>query len=212
MAPKSSATTAASSAAPPQGRLAVLTGFAVAAAAIPVPVVPDRLIARVRGAVVHDIISRHGRSLTTEARSILADPGEGHAALRRAAEAVALELLRRLRTLGSLAAAVRGLEVFALGHLLDRYITTARPTGTIRIHAEEARRIRELISRATARTLSPALTPASAVLPAGGEDLRDEFTRWVDTLLLGSASAPDYIARRLSAAFDEVMRSTPSSG
>ncbi|AKT36271.1 hypothetical protein [Chondromyces crocatus] len=208
MVTKSSVATAASPITPPQGRLAVLTGFAVAAAAVPVPVLPARLLARVRGAIVHDIVSRHGLSLTTDARKILADPGEGHATLRKAAETVALELLRRLRALGSVAAAVRGLEVYALGHLLDRYITTVRRTGTIRIHADEARKIRELITRAIARTLSPSLTPAAALLPAAGEDLRDEFTRWVDTLLLGSASAPDYLKRRLSAAFDDIVRSS----
>lgn len=206
MSTKSPAVTAATSAAP-TGRLATLSALAVAAASVPVPVVPDRLIARIRGAIAHDIAARHGLSLTTDARQILAEPGEGHAALRRAAELLALELLRRLRSLGSIAAVMRGFEVYALGHLLDRYFGGARATGSIRVQAEEARRIRELITRTVARTLSPTLSPAPAVLPQSGEDLRDEFTRWMDTLLLAGAGAPDYLERRLNTAFDEIVRS-----
>lgn len=207
MSTKSPAVTAATSAAPPTGRLATLSALAVAAASVPVPVVPGRLIARIRGAIAHDVAARHGLSLTTDARQILAEPGEGQAALRRAAELLALELLRRLRSLGSIAAVMRGLEVYALGHLLDRYFGGARATGSIRVQAEEARRIRELITRAVARTLSPTLSPAPAVLPQSGEDLRDELTRWMDTLLLAGAGAPDYLERRLNAAFDEIVRS-----
>jgi hypothetical protein len=207
MSTKSSPATAVSSAAAPPGRLAVLTGLAVAAASIPLPVVPTRLLARIRGAIAHDTVARHGLSLTTDARLILAEPAADRPVVRRAAEAVALELLRRLRGVGVLAAAGRALEVYALGHLLDRYLATARPTGAARIHAEEARRIRELIHRAVMRTLSPSLNPSVVVLPAGAEDLRDELTRWTDTLLLAGAAAPGYLERRLDAAFDDVVKS-----
>lgn len=207
MSTKSSPVTAASPTAPPPGRLAVLTGFAVAAASIPVPVVPSRLLARIRGAIAHDVVARHGLSLTTDARILLAEPGGNQPVYRKAAEMVAMELLRRLRGVGVIAAAAQGLEVYALGHLLDRYLATARPTGAARIHADEARRIRELINRAVARTISPTLNPAQMVLPAGAEDLRDEVTRWTDTLLLAGAAAPDYMERRLNAAFDDVVKS-----
>jgi hypothetical protein len=212
MSTKSPATTAASPAAPPTGRLATLAAFATAAAAIPVPILPDRLLSRIRGAVAHDTVARHGLSLTTDARLVLAEPAGDRAALRAAAAVVALELLRRIRGMGALAAAARGLEVYALGHLLDRYITRARPTGAIRIHADEARRIRDAVNRAVARALSPTLSPSTVILPAAGEDLRDEFTRWVDMLLLASAAAPDYLERRLNAAFDEIMGSPPHDG
>jgi hypothetical protein len=41
------------------------------------------------------------------------------------------------------------------------------------------------------------------------EDLRDEFTRWIDALLLTSAALPSYLERRLEAAFDEIVEQTP---
>src|SRR5262249_59786798 len=50
------------------GRLGVLTGVAIAAATVPIPFVPDRLVARVRGAVAPDVVARHGLSLTADAR------------------------------------------------------------------------------------------------------------------------------------------------
>jgi hypothetical protein len=205
--PKSSAVTATQAGAPPTGRLAVLTAFAMAAAAVPVPIVPDRLLARIRGAVVHDTVARHGLSLTSDARDVLVRPGADHTILRKAAEMLAVELIRRLTALGTVTAAARGLEVYALGHLLDRYITQSRPTGTVRIHADEARRIRDAVDRSIARALSPALQPGPTILPGGVEDLRDEFTRWVDALLLAGAAIPEYLERRLNAAFDEMVRS-----
>jgi len=204
MSPKSPA--AASPTAPPSGRLAVLTGLAVATASVPIPILPGRMIARIRGAIAHDTVARHGLSLTTDARYILAEPSADHAVLRRAAETVAVELIKRLRGVGMVAAAASGLEVYALGYLLDRYLAIARQTGAARIHADEARRIRELINRAVARLISPTLSPTQAILPAGAEDLRDEVTRWTDTLLLAGASVPDYLDRRLDAAFDAVLR------
>ena len=204
--PKSSAVTATSSGATPTGRLAVLTVFGVAAATIPLPVLPDRLLARIRGAVVHDAVARHGLSLTTDARDILARPGGDHTMIRRAAEALAVQLLRRFGALGTVAAVARGLEVYALGHLLERYITEVRPTGAVRIQAEEARRLREAFDRTVARAFSPALDAGPTVLAGGAEDLRDEFTRWIDALLLAGAAVPSYLERRLDAAFDEIAQ------
>ena len=51
--------------------IAVMTAYAIAAAAIPLPILPDRMLARVRGAVVHDIVSRHRLSLTSNARALI---------------------------------------------------------------------------------------------------------------------------------------------
>src|SRR5436309_8079180 len=83
-------------AAPPSGRLAMLTAYAMAAAFIPLPFVPERLIARVRGAVVHDIMNRHGLSLTSDGRAALASAdSEQRAKLVWAAENVARQVLRR---------------------------------------------------------------------------------------------------------------------
>src|SRR4051812_12126456 len=115
-ASSSSSTAVALSAPPPSGRLAVLTAYAMAATAIPIPFLPDRVLARIRGAVVQDVVSRHGLSLTSDARDVLASPeSESRTKLVRAAEGMARQLLRRLRPLGVLNAASRGAEIFALG-------------------------------------------------------------------------------------------------
>jgi hypothetical protein len=195
---------------PPTGRLAVMTAYAVAATAIPIPFVPDRLLVLVRGAVVHDVTARHGLSLTSDARAALAEPdSETRTRVVRAAESVARQVLRRLRPLGVITAASRGVELYALGLLLERYVTDVRAEGAVRMHLEEARIVRDTIDRSIVRALSPALQPSPTVIGEGHEDLRDEFTRWIDALLLTSAALPSYLERRLEAAFDEVVDQTP---
>lgn len=202
------ATTPAS--APPTGRLAVMTAYAVAATAIPIPFLPDRVIAMVRGALVHDVASRHGLSLTTDARAVLADVNsEARTRVTRAAEGIFRQVLRRVRPVGILSGASRGVELYALGHLLERYVTSIRTTGAVRLHLEEARLVRSAIDRAIVRALSPSLRPHLSMLPEGHEDLRDEFTRWTDAIVLTTATLPSYIERRLEAAFDEIVEATP---
>src|SRR3954468_9486572 len=89
------ATVALSPSTPPTGRLAVMTAYAVAATAIPIPFLPDRVISRVRGAVVHDIVSRHGLTLNVAARAVLAEPeSELRTRLVRTAETVVRQVLR----------------------------------------------------------------------------------------------------------------------
>jgi hypothetical protein len=211
VAPASTSTMAESPAsAPPAGRLAVLTAYAVAATIIPIPFVPDRVLSRVRGALVFDIASRHGLSLTTDAREVLGEPdSEMRTKLVRTAETIARQLLRRLRPLGMLASASRGVEVYALGLLFERYVTQVRRSATLRVHRDEARKVRDVIDRSLFRALSPSLKPATQTVSEGVEDLRDELTRWVDAVLLTSAAVPSYLERRLTAAFDEIVRETP---
>lgn len=207
--PPSSAV-AVSSSPTPSGRLALLTAYAFATSAIPIPFVPDRVLYRVRGAIVHDVASRHGLSLTSDARNLLADPSSEHRTrLVRAAEGVARQLLRRLRPLSVVDTVSRGVEVYALGHLFDRYIREVRPTATVRVHLEEARRVRDVIDKAVIRAISPTLQPNQTMVPDSIEDLRDEFTRWVDAVLLTSATLPSYLERRLEAAFDQIVAETP---
>lgn len=210
--PETEATSAVAttSPSPPAGRLAVMTAYAVAASAIPIPFVPDRVIESVRGAMIHDVASRHGVSLTADARSMLASPAsEQRTRLVRAAEGLVRTLLRRVRGLGLVSSASRALEAYALGLLFERYLTDVRPTGAVRMQVEEARRVRDGIDRAVIRAFSPSLKPKAALLPAGADDLRDEFTRWVDALLLTGATLPAYVQRRLEAAFDEIVAETP---
>lgn len=201
-----SAIDATALAAPLPGRLGLLTTFAIAASAIPIPIVPDRLVDRVRGAIVHDTVARHGLSLTTEARAVLAAPGGlDRTVLVKAAEVLLTAVLKRLGPLGATVLVARGLETYALGHLLDRYLSRGRTERGARIQAEEARRLRSSIDRALVRALSPALHPAIATLPGPVEDVRDEWTRWTDAALLTVASLPSYVERRLEAAFDQVV-------
>jgi hypothetical protein len=187
-----------------------MTAYAVAVTAIPIPFVPDQVLVRVRGAVVHDVAARHGLSLTSDARAALAEPdSEARTRFVRAAESVARQILRQLRPLGVLTAASRGVELYALGLLLERYFSNVRAEGAVRVHLEEARLVRAAIERSILRALSPALRPAPTTLGEGVEDLRDEFTRWIDALLLTSAALPSYLERRLEAAFDEIVEQTP---
>jgi len=192
-------------AAAPTGRLAVMTAYAVAATVIPIPFVPDRVLAIVRGALVFDVAARHGLSLTEGARNVLADPNsESRTRVARAAESLFRQVLRRLRPVGVLSSASRGIELYALGHLFDRYITHVRATAAVRMHVDEARVLRDAIDRAILRALSPSLRPDFAALPTGHEDLRDEFTRWLDSVVIVTATLPSYLERRLEAAFDEI--------
>ncbi|WP_240807210.1 hypothetical protein [Polyangium spumosum] len=209
--PQSQSTVAVPTAASaPTGRLAVLSVAAMGALAIPLPILPDRMVTRLRGALAHDTATRHGISLTTDARALLANvDSEQNAARalgRKAAEAIGFAILKRgLGPLGALTNVARALEVFAFGHLFDRYVAQVRQSGAVRIHAEEARKIRETIDRAFLHAFSPMLRPTPITLPDSVEDLRDEFTRWIDTAILTGASLPSYVERRLEAAFDEVV-------
>ena len=209
--PQSQSTVAVPTATPaPSGRLAVLSAAAMGALAIPLPILPDRIVTRLRGALAHDTATRHGISLTTDARVLLAsvdsEQNAGRALARRAAEVIGFAILKRgLGPLSAITNVARALEVFAFGHLFDRYITQVRRSGAVRIHAEEARKIRETIDRAFLHAFSPMLRPTPITLPDTIEDLRDEFTRWMDTAILTGASLPSYVERRLEAAFDEIV-------
>ena len=208
----------ASTGSPPvPGRLVALTGASLLACAIPLPLLPDRAVRQVRGAIAHDVLSRHGISLASEGRDVFAalrssDPAR--ALLRKAAELVVRRILRRLGPLAPLTATVAALEVYALGRLLERYAEQVRPrhhsaARSVRMLESEARQVREAIDRSLLRAFHPSLQPTQLLLSEGVEDLRDEFTRWIDTLLLTGATLPSYVGRRLDAAFDQVIDESP---
>ena len=44
------------------------------------------------------------------------------------------------------------------------------------------------------------------------EDVRDEWTRWTDAVLLTTATLPSYVERRLEAAFDQVIAEAKAHG
>jgi hypothetical protein len=95
--------------------------------------------------------------------------------------------------------------VFALGHLFDRYLERHRGSKSVRMSADEARAVRKLIEGAVIRAFSPTLQAEQIPILPPVEDLRDEFTRWADTLLLAGANLPGYLERRLNAAFDGLI-------
>lgn len=190
------------------GRLPVLTGMSLAVAAVPIPILPLRALGHVRGAVVHEVTTRHGLSLSSDAREALAAPSSADAVramFRRGVELMARRILRRIGPLAPLSAMARSFEVYALGHLLDRYCGEVRPPGTVRILEPEAQRVRRAIDAAVVAAFHPSTQPTTLHLREGAEDLRDEFTRWIDTALLGVASLPSYLQRRLDGAFDEIV-------
>ena len=191
----------------PTGKLAVLSAASMGALALPLPVLPERVVGRLRGAIAHDIAARHGLSITADARKLLADPSRqvGPSKLAQSAlEMIGRTLLSR-GPFGALASVAGGIEVYAFGHLFERYLTRVRSSQAVRIGIDEAKLIRQHIDRSILRLFSPYLRPASITMQDLVEDLRDEFTRWVDTAILTSASLPSYFERRLEAAFDEVV-------
>lgn len=194
----------------PAGRLTVLSTFVMAANAVPIPLLPDAVVTRIRGAIAHDTAARHGLGLTSDARTVLASvDAENRAMARRAGETLIREVLKRLGPLAVMGTLSRGIEAYALGLLLNRYIERIRASAKARIDVDEARRIRDAIDRAVLRVLSPALKPETTTMSRGGEDLRTETTRWLDTLILTGASLPGYLERRLEAAFDDIAAETP---
>lgn len=200
---------------PVPGRLGMLTAMSLLAGAIPIPILPERALRQLRGAIVHEVASRHGISLSSDAREVLANPSSKDRMrdmLRRGAEMFAKRVLRRIGPLGPLSKVARTVEIFALGLLLDRYFAQVRQVKSARILETEARRIRDAIDASVIRALYPSLEPTPLMLPQASEDMRDEFTRWIDTLLVGVATLPSYFERRLTAAFDEIARTSPELG
>lgn len=190
------------------GRLAILTGFSLAASAIPIPLLPDRIIFQIRGAIVQDVAARHGLSLTTDGRKALAEASHESAmrdVLKRGLGFLSKTFVKRLSPISKLVTASSALEVFAMGHLFDRYLERHRGSKSVRINNDEAKAVRKLIDTAVSRALSPSLRADPMPLLPPVEDLRDEFTRWIDTLILMGAGLPSYLERRLDSAFDAVI-------
>src|SRR4051794_34673723 len=56
------------------GRLGTYTMLGAVTGVVPLPWLPDVVARRIRGALVHDLTSRHGLSITPEARAALVEP------------------------------------------------------------------------------------------------------------------------------------------
>jgi uncharacterized protein (DUF697 family) len=192
------------------GRLGTYTVLGAATGIVPLPWVPDAMVRRVRGALVHDLTARHGLSLTHEARSVLAEPGGTEGPRGFLSQGVTFAVTRVLGRFGPLAVIppVRSaLGTWVLGHLLQRYLETARTQRSVRIDVEEARRVRRAIDQALLYALTTDAHRSREDRPIAPEDLREPNEQLVDGVLISLASMPGWLVRRLEAAFDEVLSS-----
>lgn len=190
------------------GRLGTYTVLGAMTGVVPLPWIPDVMVRRIRGALVHDLTARHGLSLTPEARAVLVEPAgtEGpRGVLRQGVIFAATRVLGRFGPLAAVSPVRSALGTFVLGHLLQRYLETARTQRAIRIDVEEARRVRRAIDQALVYALTTQPKPSREDKPIAPEDLREPSTQVVDGVLISIASLPGWLTRRLEAAFDEVF-------
>jgi hypothetical protein len=193
-----------------RSRLGVYAAIGASLGTVPVPWLPDAFARRVRGALVHDVASRHGLSLTRDARDVLAEPSgpDGpRGLLSQAARFIGVRLALRLLTGFGPAAVVwparHALGTYLLGHLFDRYLELSRTERAVRIDVEEARRVRLAVDGAVLRALTVVTAPVidSPVI----DDQRDGVDVFVDALLGIAAGLPAKGLRRIEAAFDELL-------
>lgn len=193
-------------------RLAMLSALGAAGSAVPIPLVPGAIERQVRGAVAHDVLARAGLSLTVQARVVLAQTEvsdeKGRIVLREAAVYVARRMFKRVNPMSVLAPARAGLEIFALGVLLERYVRAHRRGPSVRVHVAEARGVRTAIDLAVSRALTKGVA-TEAIPQSAAEDMRDDLTRVLDAVLLGGASVPGYLVRRIESAFDDIAKDQP---
>jgi hypothetical protein len=190
------------------GRVGTYAALGAAAGSVPLPWIPDAFTRRVRGALAQDIAARHGLSITQEARELLSEPagtegprGVGAQAMRF----VTRRLLGRFGPLGIVPPIRSGLETFVLGHLFARYLGGLRTERAVRIDVQEARELRRAIDRALVLVMSPEVHGHVDGAAHAPEELRDTVTQVVDGVLMTFAGAPEWMLRRIEAAFDEAL-------
>jgi hypothetical protein len=186
------------------GRLGSYATMGAAIGLVPLPWLPGALSDRLRGALLQDVARRHGLSLSKEARAILSvsfGPPMMRGLIGQAVAFASGRLLGRFGPLAALAPVRGALATFVLGHLFHRYVSVTRQERTVRIDAEEARKVRRAIDAALLRALTTA-APSEPVESVDADDVRDELTRITDGLLAAAASVPGWLVRRLDAAFD----------
>jgi len=190
------------------GRVGTYAALGAAAGSVPLPWLPDAVARRVRGALAQDIAGRHGLSITREARDLLAEPAGTEGPRGIGGQAIRFFTRRLLGRFGPLALVgpIRGgLETFVLGHLFARYLDGARTERAVRIDVEEARVVRRAIDRALLLAASPEVKAHVDAGLRSPEELRDGPTQMLDSVLMTFASAPEWLLRRLEAAFDEAV-------
>jgi hypothetical protein len=192
-----------------RSRLGVYAALGASIGGMPLPWLPDAFARRVRGALVHDVATRHGLSLTREARDVLAEPSGPDGPRGLVAQALrffgARLAVRAMTSFGPIAMVWplrHALGTYLLGHLFDRYLELSRIERAVRIDVEEARRVRLAIDGAFLRAVTvvaPTVRDATVI-----DDQRDASAIFTDALLGFAAGLPSRVMLRLEAAFDEL--------
>ncbi len=189
-------------------RVGAYSALGAVTTVVPLPWLPDLGLRRVRGALAHDLAARHGLSLTADARDILAEPWTSmfpRGMLAQAVRFVGARLISRVGPLGWVSPVRAGVSTFVLGHLFERYLETARTDRSIRLDAEEARRVRKAMDKALVLLFTQETSSPWKNMPQPPEDLRNASTQLMDGLVLSAASLPGWVIERLEAAFDEAL-------
>jgi len=193
------------------GRISTYAAIGALAVALPLPILPEIIARRVRGALVYDVTARYGLSVTPDARKVLTarsglggPKGFAGTALRFATGRV----LSRLGPLTFLPPVQSALYTFALGHLLHRYLEAGRDSRAARIDMLEARELRRAIDEAILGSLRTTARVEDVDF-GQPEELRDQITKLVDGAIAVVAGVPSWLVRRLEAAFDEAIAKQP---
>jgi hypothetical protein len=189
-------------------RVGAYAALGAATTMVPLPWVPDAFLARLRGTLSHDLAARNGLSLTEDARKVLGEPWSSQlprSVLAQAARFATARVLSRMGPLGWLSPMRVALSTFVLGHLFQRYLETARTERSIRINADEARKIRKAMDKALLLVFTQEAASPWKSVPHAPEDLRDTRTQFMDGLILSAASLPAWVVERLEGAFDEAL-------
>jgi hypothetical protein len=193
-----------------RGRLGVYAAIGASIGSMPFPWLPDAFARRVRGALVHDVATRHGLSLTWEARDVLSEPsgpdgprGLVTQALRFIGGRVALRLVTGVGPLAMVWPLRHAAMTYLLGHLFDRYLDFSRTERAVRIDVEEARRVRLAIDGAVLRALTVAAPPVGE--PTAIDDQREASAVFTDAILGLAAGLPARLMSRIEAAFDDLF-------
>lgn len=190
------------------GRIGAYTALGGVASFVPLPWVPDLALRRIRGAMVHEIAMRHGLSLSTEARAALSEPSgtEGpRGFLENGVRFAAGKILSRFGPFGLFPPVRSAVSTFLLGHLFERYLEISRSDRSIRINVEEARRVRRAIEQAIVLAFTADTSQHRDPPPVAAEDLRDQLTQIIDGVIMKITSLPNWLTRRVEAAFDESL-------
>lgn len=196
------------------GKLGSYALMGAVVSAVPLPIIPSSMVARVRGALLHEVASRHGLSLTPEARKALSTSKvafAGRGVVGGAVEFLVLRVLSRLGPLTLLPPLQSALVTFAIGHLFERYVHTARNATAARVDEVEARRVRAAIDRALVLSLTTS-AKLDRLERGAPEELRDQLTQVTDSALEVVASLPAWVVRRLESAFDAAIAEGAGEG